>query len=419
MRLTIALILATALACSAADWPHWRGPARDGTTTESSRFSEGAWPPGDPVWTAQVGDGGSSPIVAEGRVYTIGWRDGAECVECRDLPSGEVLWSRSYEAPRYARYHVGDEGQYSGPSATPEYDPETGLLFTLGIDGDLTCWDAARDGERVWGLNLYDDFGAKQRPDVGGGLRDYGYTCAPMVVGDAVLVEAGSPQGSIIALHRRTGERLWASKATEEAGHTGGMARMTVEGVPCVAVLTLRGLLVVRVDAGHEGETLARFPWETSFANTIAAPAVFGDSVIITSGYSQSRTARVRVTPDGADLVWETRNVFSKVCTPVIHGGRVYFAWHKLRALDWETGKVLWEGGRFGDDASLILTADERLVVFGARTLALCETGDAFAQLASQDDAGAARCWPHVALADGRALCRDRDGNLACFLLDR
>ena len=227
MRLTIALILATALACSAADWPHWRGAARDGTTTESSRFDDGAWPPGEPAWTAQVGEGGSSPIVADGRVYTLGWRDEAECVECRDLATGQLRWIRSYEAPRYGRYHAGDEGSYSGPSATPEFDDETGLLYTLGIDGDLTCWDTAREGARVWGLNLYDDFGAKQRPDVGGGARDYGYTGAPMVVGEALLVEAGSPQGTLVALHRRTGERLWASEAIEEAGHTGGMARMT------------------------------------------------------------------------------------------------------------------------------------------------------------------------------------------------
>jgi len=422
MRLIVALVLATALACPADDWPHFRGPARDGVSAESSRHDEGAWPPGDPAWTAQVGEGGSSPIVAGGRVYTLGWLEGSDLVQCRDLATGQLRWTRSYEAPCYGRHHAGDEGQYSGPSATPEFDPATGLLYTLSIDGDLHCWDTTRDGKSVWALNIYDSFGVDKRPSVGGGQRDYGYTCAPMVVDDALLVEVGSPQGTLIAFEARTGERLWASECTDEAGHTGGMARLDVEGIPCVASVTLRGLLVARIDAGHEGETLARFPWETHYANSIAAPAASDDSVLLTSGYSQSRTARVRVTTEGAELVWETPNVFSKVCTPVIHGGHVYFAWHKLRCLDWESGKVVWEGGRFGDDASLILNADERLIVFGGRTLALCETAarspEAYTQLAVQDGVGSAHCWPHVAFSEGQVLCRDRDGLLLCYALD-
>lgn len=374
MRLTcVTLVLAIALS-SAADWPHFRGPARDGISGESSRYDDGAWPPGAPAWTASVGEGGSSPIVAAGRVYTFGRRDGQDRLECRALATGELLWSQGEAAPKYGRFHAGDEAHYSGPSATPEFDPGTGLIYTLGLDGDLNCRDTARDGEHVWGLNLYEQFGAGRRPDVGGGARDYGYTCAPLVLGDALIVEAGSPHGALIALDKRTGRRLWASQCTDPAGHTATMVPPAVGGVPCVAVLTLRGLLVARVDPGHEGETLAQFPWETHFANSIASPVVHGDSILLTSGYSQSRTVRVRITSGGAEQLWEAKGLFSKVCTPIVHDGRVYFAWQKLRCLDWQTGEKLWEGGRFGDDASLILTADERLIVFGARTLALCQT---------------------------------------------
>ena len=415
------IALACALPAAADDWPHWRGPTRSDISGESSRFDEGAWPPGDPAWTASVGEGGSSPVAAAGCVYTLGWRDGSEHLECRDLPSGALHWTQSYSAPRHGRHHAGDEAHYSGPSATPEFDPQTGLLYTLGIDGDLNCWDVGHAGARVWGLNLYEAFGAGRRPDVGGGQRDYGYTCAPLALGEALVVEAGSPQGTLIALDRRTGERLWASECRDSAGHTGGMVPLTVEDIACVAVLTLHRLLIVRVDAGHEGETLAEFPWETHFANSIPSPVAFDDSIILTSGYSQSRTVRVRLSRTGAELVWEARNQFSKVGTPVVHDGRIYVAWQKLRCLDWETGALLWEGGRFGDDASLILTADERLIVFGARTLALCETATrspgAYTELASRDGVCSARCWPHVVLSNGRILCRDRDGNFICATL--
>ena len=424
MRVTLALILVLAIPCAADDWPHFRGPDRDGITAESSRFDDGAWPPGDPAWTAQVGEGGSSPIVAGGRVYAFGWRDGSDYLECRDLATGEVVWTQSAPAAQYGRFHRYDEGQYSGPSATPELDTETGLIYTLGPDGDLACRDTSSAGKLLWSLNLYDSFGAGQRPEVsvGGGIHDYGYTCAPLVLGDALIVEAGSPEGSLVALNKRTGERLWASECTDEAGHTGSIVPLNVEGITCVAVLTLRRLLVARVDRGHEGETVADFPWETQSAISLASPVVFGDSIVLTSGYSQSRTVRVRISAAGAEEVWEAKNRYSKVATPIVHDGHVYLSWQKVRCLDWETGEQRWEGGRFGDDATMILTADDRLIVLGAKTLALCETAvrspDAYTELAKVKGVGSDSLWPHVVLSNGRILCRDRMGNMVCFALE-
>ncbi|MGC9318655.1 MAG: PQQ-binding-like beta-propeller repeat protein [Armatimonadota bacterium] len=381
----ILAMLALVPVCAADDWPHWRGPNRDGTTAESSRWDDGAWPVGEPAWTAQVGAGGCSPIVAGGRVYTLGWMDGLEVVSCLDADTGQVRWRRSYQAPDYGRHHSGDEGQYRGPSATPELDTRTGLLYTLGIDGDLSCWDAQGGGTPLWGTNLYESFDVGQRPDVGGGVRDYGYTTAPLVYGDWLIVEAGAEAGSLIAFDSRTGEVRWTSEAADPPGHSGGLVPLTVEDVPCVAIMTLHRLLVVRVDAGHEGETAAGFDWRTSFANSIPTPAALGDSVVLTSGYSQSRTARVRLGLGGAEMVWEWPR-FSKVCSPVIHRGHVYFAWQRLRCLDWETGQQRWEGGSFGNDGSIVVTGDDRLIVLGNHRLALCETAarspDAYTELA-------------------------------------
>ena len=45
------------------------------------------------------------------------------------------MWAARYRALEYGRFHAGDEGLYSGPSSTPEYDPQTRLLYTLGADG--------------------------------------------------------------------------------------------------------------------------------------------------------------------------------------------------------------------------------------------------------------------------------------------
>ncbi|QDU22003.1 outer membrane protein assembly factor BamB family protein [Urbifossiella limnaea] len=408
----------------AADWPHWRGPTRDGHTGESSGWADGRWLPDRPAWTANVGAGASSPLVVGDSVYVLGRTSGHDALRCLDVRDGKTLWTAQHPGPLYGRFHAGDEGFYSGPSATPEYDPQTKFLYTLAPDGDLRCRDAAAAGKHVWAVNLYDAYGAKQRPRVGRSpVRDYGYTSSPLVHGGWLLVEVGSPRGTLVAFDKRTGTEAWRSELTDEAGHTAGPVPITVEGVPCVAVLTMRHLAVIRLDAGRAGKTVAAVPWETEFANNVASPAVRDNFVVVTSAYNQNAISKLRVTLTGATEVWRKRFP-SKVCTPVVVGGHLYLAWQRLRCLDWETGEQRWEGGAFGDAGSCVATADGRLVVYGGTgKLALVEgaarSPTAYTELAVRDRVVGAVAWPHVALAGGRVFCRDREGTLACFTVGK
>lgn len=414
-------VFALAGSLSAADWPHWRGPTRDGLTPESSGWTGERWLADKPAWAAKAGEGASSPIVVGDRVYLLGWADGKDTLRCLAAADGKLLWSQSYKSPRYGRFHAGDEGLYSGPSSTPEFDPATNFLYTLGADGDLQCWDTAAEGKRVWGRNLYDDYKAQRRPRLTNApQRDYGHTSSPLVHRDWLLVEVGSTtRGSVIAFEKKTGKEVWSSELKDEAGHTGGPAPMTVEGVPCVAVLTQRNLAVVRLDAGKEGKTVATFPWVTDFANTIAGPAVSGDSVAVAAGYNQNAMCKVQFTLSGAKEVWR-KKFPSKVCTPVIHDGCVYVAWQRVRCIDWNTGELKWEGGAVGDPGSCAVTSDGRLIVYGLNGKLMLVEGakrspGAYTELAVKDKLFATHAWPHVAAAGGRVFCRDRDGNVLAF----
>jgi outer membrane protein assembly factor BamB len=416
-----AVALRRAGAGAPGDWPHWRGPERDDVSSESSGFTGAAWP-GEAVWSANVGEGASSPIVAGGRLYAMGWRGGTDTVSCLDAATGKDVWRKSYPCPKHGRHATGDKGRYSGPSSTPEYDPATGLLFTLSIDGHLHCWDAKTGGKR-WAVNLYDAYRAPQRPNVGGGKRDYGYTTAPLAHGEWVVVEVGSPEGNLMAFDKKTGKRQWASQSKDAAGHTGGIAPITVGGVPCAAVLTLKNLVVVRLDGPNAGRTVAQYPWSTHYANNISAPAVHGSHVLVTSEYNQKAIVNLKITLGGATQVWKVRQA-SKVCTPVVHKGKVYWAWRRLRCLDFASGRLLWEGGDFSDPGSCIVTADGRIVVWGKRgTLVLAETAErspgAYKELARKDGVGSGDAWPHVAFSQGRLYCRDRKGDIKCFRVAR
>ena len=195
--------------------------------------------------------------------------------------------------------------------------PHVNWLYTLGSDGQVHAWDVSgTKPKNVWKMNLYDRYQAPRRPKVGrSGRRDYGYTSSPLVVRHMLIIEVGASSGNLIGFDKKTGNELWRSQATDPAGHNGGPVPITVEGIPCLAVHHFNGLLVARIDRGHEGETVAEYPWRTNFGNNITTVAVDGNSVLLTSGYNQARIARLDISLRGATRVWEQREV-SKVCSP-------------------------------------------------------------------------------------------------------
>jgi hypothetical protein len=62
------------------------------------------------------------------------------------------------------------------------------------------------------------------------------------------------------------------------------------------------------------------------------------------------------------------------------------------------------------------------LIVWGGRgRLALVEIAaapDKYRPLALRDRLSGVDAWPHVVLADRRLYCKDRDGQIQCFLIE-
>src|SRR2546427_392216 len=82
----------------AADWPQWRGPARNGVSAEQGWSAQ--WPPAGPrrLWSAPVGEGWSSFAVVGGRVYTAGNANNQDTVYCLNADNGQAVWRYSYPA---------------------------------------------------------------------------------------------------------------------------------------------------------------------------------------------------------------------------------------------------------------------------------------------------------------------------------
>src|SRR3954466_10555524 len=87
----------TALPLSAADWPQWRGPKRDGISQEKGLLKE--WPKEGPrlVWQAkEIGSGYSTPSVVGDRIYLLS-NEGTdkEFVLALSAKDGKKAWSKT------------------------------------------------------------------------------------------------------------------------------------------------------------------------------------------------------------------------------------------------------------------------------------------------------------------------------------
>jgi outer membrane protein assembly factor BamB len=407
----------------AADWPHWRGPNRTDVTAENSGWPKG-WPP-KRLWKKNVGYGCTSPIIVDGHLYVMGWRGkrsgnnpvGTDTVHCFEAVTGKLLWERSYRCRYQGRFRVGDTSRYGGPTSTPTSDTASGYLYTLSIDGDLKCWNTKKTGQPVWSVNLYEKYKIRQRPKVEAGTRDYGYSCSPVVLGNAVITEVGGNAGLLVAFDKKTGRQRWRSASKEPASHNAGPVPVNVQGIQCLASFGIRKLTVVRTDDRHRGETLAQYPWPTAFACNIITPAVTDNKVVISSGHDVSHTALLEISRDKVRQLWSNR-YWSEGCSPVIHKGTIYLVIGQVHCVHLSNGKLKWRGGNFGRDSSCFVTGDDKLLVFGSGDLGLVDISPKskkYRELTRVKDVVGGTCYPHLALADGMLAVKNKEGDVVCL----
>lgn len=395
------LILNAALA---VDWPQWRGPNRDGVSTETGLLP--AWPRGGPplAWkTTGLGTGYSSVSVAAGRVFTMGDVSAASHVLAFDEATGRALWSA-----RVGR--AGGGGGYPGPRCTPTVDGDR--VYALDQFGELVCLEAAT-GKEVWRANLSADFNGKV-------MSGWGYSESPLVDGDRVVCTPGGSQGTLLALNKATGAVLWRSKEFTDAAAYASVVRATLAGVPQYVQLTDASVAGVAIDDGH---LLWRADRRGQTA-VIPTPIVFEDYVYVTSAYGIG-CHLFKVT--SASPALRVQAVYANKEMANHHGGVVrigdylygYSDGKGWTCQEFKTGRAVWQERRRLGKGSLA-AADGRLYLraeSGAGTVVLIEaTPDGWNEKGRFDppDRSEQNSWPHPVIANGRLYLRDQDV-LLCY----
>ena len=179
---SVPLPSAAAGAKTEADWPGFRGRARDGIGRGVRIETDWSKSPPVKLWRRPVGPGWSSFAVRGDRLYTQEQRGGDEVVACYDATTGAPVWT--HRDP--ARFFESNGG--AGPRGTPTLSDRR--VYTLGATGIVNALEAG-DGAIVWSRNAASDLGAK--------VPYWGFSSSPLVVGDDVVVAAS---GTLVAFCR-------------------------------------------------------------------------------------------------------------------------------------------------------------------------------------------------------------------------
>ena len=346
------LLLAVLPLFAVDNWPQWRGPNRDGAAPAFR--GPASWPEKlQTKWKINVGEGHSSPIFGEGKIFQFARPEGRETLSAIDPASGKILWTQSYDAP--FTMNVAAWGHGKGPKSTPVY--ANGSVFTFGISGILSAVSAA-DGKLLWRKEFSKAF-KNTSPD-------FGVAMSPVVWEGLLIAHAGGDKGgALTAFDVATGEEKWrwAADGPAYASPVVGV----FDQVPQLIAFSQKSIFAVNVKTG---QLLWQLNYQTPWEQNSVTPLLVNGTLII-SGLDAGVKAVKPLLRNGAwtcETMWETKTASFNMNTPVLaRDGLVVGFSHKNKgqmvALDPKTGAIEWSGKpRMGDNAAIVTGAGVVLV---------------------------------------------------------
>lgn len=412
------LLLAACLAAgaaAAADWPQWRGAARDGVSGETglvSRFTSDRLPR---RWAVPISGGYSGPTVADGRVFVMDRQvepDEAERVICLDEKTGAELWVH--------RYPVSYQGIGYPDGPRSSVTVEDGRAYSLGAAGHLFCLDA-KSGRVIWQKDCRREYRIE--------LPIWGIATSPLLYKDLAIAHIGGAGGAcLVAFDKKTGQEKWRS--LDDPGSYSSPILIRQAGRDLLVCLTGARAVGLNPEDG-------RLAWSVPFPPrrmviSIATPVFENNRLFFTSFYDGSLMLRLKQDELGVEELWravgpneiQTAALQSIISTPLMIGDYVYGvdSYGQLRCLDGRTGERIWESQESTPKARWgtihLVKQDGRIWMFNER-------GDLIiAELSPQGYKEISRthlidptqgqlpqrggvCWSHPAYANGHVIARN------------
>ena len=408
LPLLCCLLSGFTLHAAAAGWTQWRGAMRDGVSSETGLLK--SWPQGGPklAWHIKgLGKGWSSVAVADGKILTMGNRQGGQHVVAYDVATQKEVWSALVSK------HGGE------PRCTPTI--AGGMVYALSDDGEMLCCSAA-DGREVWRKSYKKEFGDPPKPS-------WQFSESPLVDGDRVIVTPGHAEHFMVALNARNGDVIWTTKAELEggghdgAGYTGAVIS---NGAGVKQYVSMVGKGAIGVSA-TDGKLLWHYNKVANRTAVIPTPLVWDDYVFVSSGY-QTGAALLKLSKDGSGVKAEEQYFLEHKQFQNHHGGMVRIGDYIYAGtghnngfpicIEWKTGKTVWNQDRGpGRESAAVIAADGNLYFrYQDGIMALISASpDGYKENGSfKLPFIDGESWPHPAIDGGKLYLRSHDV-LMCF----
>ena len=387
-------------AAEAADWPQWRGPNRDGKSSETGLLKK--WPKGGPklLWSIEgLGTGFSTVSVADGLLYTTGMVDKEGILFAYDL-QGNLKWKKSYGAEW--------RGSSPGVRTTPTVDRDR--VYVMSGNGRVVCFDA-KTGEEKWAVDTLKRFDGKN-------IR-WGISESVLIDGNNLICTPGGKDATIVALDKMTGETVWTSKGLSEKSCYSSLILVERGGNRLVVNMTENSVVGVDADTGKVlwVDKFEEYQEKPKDINPVT-PVYYNGCVYATSGYDDGG-AMLELSPDGTKVSrkWVDTTLDCHHGGVVIVDGYIYGAnWKDNRngnwvCLDWDSGKVMYEKEWICKGS--ITYADGMLYCYEEKegTVALVKASPEGFDIVSSFEVskGTGKHWAHPVVCDGRLYIRHGD----------
>jgi outer membrane protein assembly factor BamB len=369
--------VALALSAGAQEWSRFRGPNGSGIASAPNlpaQFSEA-----DFNWRiALPGEGHSSPVVANGKVFTTCTPpDSTERILVAvNAADGKTAWQQKWTAPTF-RQHA--DNSYT--SATPAVDAERVYLWWTSPE---QSWLAALDqktGREVW------------KRELGSFTSQHGAGSSPIVFGDSVILdfgqEASGGQGSYtLCVDAKTGAPRWKTERPSTSSTSSTPCIFQPQGSAAQLILISRtaGMTSLDPQTGGKNWELPDLLPKRCVASPIVTP---GGLVIAQCGEGQAESFVYAVRPGVAgkppEKVYNVVRTGGYVPTPVAVGD-LLFLWKEnglVTCLRAATNEQLWSERVEGPFYSSPVCVDGRLYNTTRRgDLVVLKAGEKFEPLA-------------------------------------